>query len=246
MKTMTLDDVMTRTVVVASQDLPFKELVALMHEHRVSGVPIVDADGHLVGIVTEADLLLVEEEATAPRRKHRSAFLEWFINPKRLHEIERRGADLRAKDIMTREVVTGRPETGVHEAVKRLLDAGVKRLPVVDEENHVLGIASRRDLLGIYLRPDDEIRKEIEEDVIFRTMWLDPSSVGVEVGEGVATLRGQVERRSVKEILVELVARVTGVVGVEDLVTYRLDDREIRPLSPYGAPLRGENWIRVR
>ncbi len=166
----------------------------------------------------------------------RSAFLEWFIHPSRLAEIERRSEDVRAADIMTRKVVAVGPETPVEEAVRVLLDAGVKRLPVVEEDGQVVGIVSRRDLLQPFLRSDDDIRREITEDVVLGAMWIDPATVDVEVSGGVVRLKGEVERRSDKEILVAFVHRVPGVVGVEEELTFKLDDREIRPPPPRETP----------
>lgn len=242
MRKLRIDDVMTRTVVFVREDTPFKDVVRSMLEHRVSGVPVLDAEERLVGIVTEADLLTIEEGKVEP--KHRRSFLEWVLQPSRLAEIEREAADVRAEDIMTPSVVTARPEMKIPEAAKLMLDAQVKRLPVIDEEGKVLGIVSRRDLLQPFLRTDEEIAHEIREDVVFRTMWIDPDTIGVEVERGLVSLRGTVERKSVAEILVELVHRVEGVVGVEDEIGYRRDDRKVRPQGAFSAPRWGENWAR--
>lgn len=242
MKTLRVEDVMTRTVVMVREDTPFKELVRRMIEHRVSGVPVLNDEDRLVGIVTEADLLTIEEGKVEPKR--RRSFLEWFIQPARIAELADK--DVRAEDIMTPSVVTAGPEMKVPEAAKLMLDAQVKRLPVVDDEGKVLGIVSRRDLLSPFLRTDEEIAHEIREDVIFRTMWLDPDTVSVAVEDGSVTLRGTVERKSVREILVELVHRVEGVVGVEDELGYRWDDRRIKPQGVFAAPRWSENWARTR
>ncbi|HSL67234.1 MAG TPA: CBS domain-containing protein, partial [Actinomycetota bacterium] len=209
MRTITVRDVMTRTVVAVRPDTPFKEIARLMHEHRVSGVPVADQDGRIVGIVTEADLLRGER-----KERHASPFLQWIMEPRSSVELHRL-QDLRAGDIMTRNVVTVGPDTPIQRAIDLILHAQVKRLPVTDETGRVLGIVSRRDLLQPFLRPDEDIRSEITDDVVFRTMWIDPDTVSVEVRRGVVALRGQVDRRSVKEILVEMVRRVDGVVGVE-------------------------------
>lgn len=238
----TVEDVMTRDVVSVREDTPFKDIAALMHEHRVSGVPVVGDDGRLVGIVTEADLLMAEEEHEPRRRR---SFVEWFIHPKRLQEIEGRAEDVRARDIMTRKVVTVRPGTTVREAMKVLLDAGVKRLPVVDDDGRVVGIVSRGDLLAPFLRPDEEIEQEIRDQVVVRTMWMDPETIEVSVSRGVVRLAGRVERRSERDILVEFVHRVDGVVGVEaDDLTFEWDDREVEAPPPHDAPARGEEWTR--
>ena len=222
MRDMKVRDVMTGTVVVAREDAPFKTLAQLMADHRVSGVPIIDENDRIVGVVTESDLLSTEEFGPS-----RSLILEWFIGRKRLEEIEGRSARVKAAEIMSRPAITVKPDDDVHRAARVMLDEGVKRLPVVDEDGKVVGIVSRRDLIRPYLRSDDQISREIEEDVILRTMWIEPSVVSVTVTGGVAELRGTVETRSAKEILLELVRRVGGVVNVDDRLSYRLDDRKM-------------------
>ena len=244
MKATTVSDVMTKSVVTVREDTPFKELVTTMHHHNVSGVPVLDAEGRLAGIVSEVDLLIAEEEELDPRP--RSAFLEWFIHPARLAEIEKRGDDLRARDLMTRAVVTIDADAPVHLAIRRMLQEGVKRLPVVDAEDRVVGIVSRRDLLRPFMRRDEDIRDEIVDEVIQRTMWIDSTTIDVEVTHGVALLRGQVERSSEKQIMGALTRRVDGVVGVIDELTFRTDDRGLRA-EPAAPELGwGENWVRSR
>lgn len=228
MRKLKVEDVMSREVVTAAPETPFKELTGLLSKYGISGIPIVDKDGTLVGIVTEADLLRSEEEREPKRRR----FLDWFVDRQWLAEADRMTADLRARDVMTDEVVTVEPETPVRDAVVRLLRAGVKRLPVVDAEGRVVGIVSRKDLLQPFLRADEDIRAEIVDGVIVKTMWLDPATIHVEVDRGVVRLSGQLDLRSSKEILVELVDRVDGVVGVVDELTYRREDRDVRTYGP--------------
>lgn len=236
-------DVMTSDVITVREDTPFKEIARLMHERGVSGVPVVGEEDRLVGIVSEADLLALEESKVEPKR--RRSFLEWFIDRRRLEEIEAKSEDVRATDIMTRQVVTVAPEATILEAIKALLDAEVKRLPVVDADGRLVGIASRTDLISPFLRPDGEIEAEIKEEVILRSLWIDPTMIKPEVREGVVHLEGTVETKSVKEILVELVRRVDGVVGVEaDDLSYEVDDREIEPQPPHTDLEWGENWVR--
>lgn len=223
MRKVKVESVMSRDVVTAAPETSFKELTRLLSEHNISGIPIVDDERKLLGIVTEADLLWTEKEREPKRR---SRFLEWFIDRKRLAQIEKLASDFRAGDLMTREVVTVEPQTPVREAVLRLLEAGVKRLPVLDPEGRIVGIVSRTDLLSPFLRTDEDIRKEILEDVILGVMWLGPATFNVSVKQGVVRLRGQLEFRGTKEILVHLVNLVDGVVGVVDELTFRQEDRK--------------------
>jgi len=229
-----VEDVMTREVIAAREETPYKDLARLMSDHGVSGIPILDDDRRLIGIVTEADLLLAEE--SGPEHPH--LLLRWLENPKRLAALRHEAEGVRAADVMTTHVVTVRPEDDVRKAAKVLLDAGVKRLPVVDGNRRVVGIVSRRDLLRPYLRSDEDIREEVTEEVIQRVMAIDPRSVTVRVRDGVVGLEGQVEKKSVKEILVELVHRVDGVLGVDDHLSFEHHDREMRRTGPY-VPFAG-------
>lgn len=110
----------------------------------------------------------------------------------------------------------------------------------------MIGIISRRDLLRPFLRSDASIRQEITDEVIHRTMWMDPATLDVDVTDGLVTLRGLVERRSEREILAELVRRLDGVVGLNDELTYRTHDREIDAPPSRSELGWGENWARNR
>lgn len=238
MRRVKVEDVMSSTVVAAAEQTGYKELVQLMSESRVSGVPVIDGDGRLVGIVTEADLLLAEEG------ERKRLLLWWLTHPKRLAALAREAEGVRASDIMTRQVITAGPDDTVHEAAKKMLDAMVKRLPVVDDDGRVVGIVSRRDLLQPYLRHDEEIRAEITEDVILRTMSIDPKTITVEVGDGLVHLHGRVDSKSEKDLILELVRRVDGVVGVDDHLTFAVNDRNSPPVG-ISPPLGwSENWVR--
>lgn len=216
MRHLDVESVMTPQVVTASPKTSFKELAWLLSRHGISGMPIVDEETRLVGIVTEADLLRAEGETGAPAR-----LLDRLFAGRRR---TRKTADLRAADLMTRGVVTVQSNTRLRDAVMKLLRTGVKRLPVVDAHNRVVGIVSRVDLLAPFLRTDDEIRREIIDDLLVSEMWLEPGTIGVEVDRGVVRLQGELEPRDTKDILVELVGRIDGVVGVVDEIRSGRED----------------------
>jgi CBS-domain-containing membrane protein len=212
----TVKDVMTRTVVVVRDSTPFKELVRRMQEHRVSAVPVVDEDGRAIGIVSEADLILKED-----------TFLEGgpHLFESRHHRIEREKHSAGAAGaLMTSPAVVVGPEASLAEAARLMTKHAVKRLPVVGADARVMGIVSRSDLLKVFLRSDAEILRAIREDVIRRTLWIDPLTIRVVVREGVATLEGQVERRSLVPVLIGLVHAIDGVVGVENRLSFMIDD----------------------
>lgn len=236
MQPITVKDVMTREVITGTPETPFKEIAERMLRSAISGIPIVD-DERVVGIVTEADLLAAEAEDRGDGKGR--SFLEWILRPGRVGEIEGLAEDLRASDLMTSSVVSVRPDTSLDEAIRILLSEGVKRMPVTDDRGRLVGIVSRGDLLRPFLRDDEEIRKEIVEEVILRAMWLDPEDLKVEVRQGVVRIGGRVDRKSTKEILRETIHRIAGVVGVEDEdLAFDRDDREVGT-GPTQAPLPG-------
>jgi CBS domain-containing protein len=212
----TVKDVMTRTVVVVRDSTPFKELVRRMQEHRVSAVPVVDEDGRAIGIVSEADLILKEDP-----------FLEGgpHLFESRHHRVEREKHSAgTAGALMSSPAVTVGPDASLAEAARLMTKHAVKRLPVVGADGRVMGIVSRSDLLKVFLRSDAEILRAVREDVIRRTLWIDPLTIRVVVRDGVATLEGQVERRSLIPVLTGLVHAIDGVVGVENRLSFMIDD----------------------
>jgi CBS domain-containing protein len=212
-------DVMTTEVVTAEPSTPFKEIAGRLAQHRISAVPVVDADRRVLGIVTEADLLLKQEhpdpKATIP-----------LIWTKRRRQERTKAAAAVAAKLMTTPPVTVPPTATVTEAARRMHTARVKRLPVVDEEGRLVGIVSRADLLKVFTRPDDAIRCELMEDVIVGDFMMNPSRFFIDVDDGVVVLQGRVERRSLIPYLVRTVHGVEGVVRVENRLTFDVDDHD--------------------
>ena len=217
MHTSLVRDVMTTEVVAVEPLTPFKEIATRLARHRISAVPVLDADGRVLGVVTEADLLLKQEHpdpgANVP--------LVW--SKRRRREREKADAAVAGK-LMTAPATTVPPTATVAEAARRLHAAGVKRLPVVDETGRLVGIVSRADLLTVFTRPDQAIRSEIMDDVIVAGFMMAPSRFFIHVDDGVVVLQGKVERRSLIPPLVRAVHGVEGVVRVEDRLTFDLDD----------------------
>jgi CBS domain-containing protein len=212
----TVAEIMTRDVIVAHPRMPFKEIVRRMREARVSALPVLDDDGHLVGIVSEGDLILKED----PELDEAGRLFEG----RHRRTDRQKAAGLFARELMSAPVVTVAPTASLGEAARLMHRRQVKQLPVVDETGRLVGILSRSDLLTVFLREDAEIEREVREDVIRRTLWIDPSTVRVSVRDGVVRLEGQLERRSLIPVLERLVASVDGVVGVEHALTYEVDD----------------------
>jgi CBS-domain-containing membrane protein len=213
-------DVMTPEVVTVGGQASFKEIAATMAEHRVNALPVLDADGRVAGIVSEADLLLKEELAEAPGGGH-------LFQGHRQRVQRAKAAGATAAELMTAPAITVGPDATVTEAARLLHRHGIKRLPVVDLAGPLLGIVSRADLLKVFLRSDAEIAQEIRQEVLVRAMWVDPDSVTVQVRDGVVTLTGQLERRSLIPTVISLVHGIDGVVDVVDQLAFELDDNTI-------------------
>jgi CBS-domain-containing membrane protein len=222
-------DVMTSEVICARPSTPYKELVRLLAERHVSAVPVVDDEQHVLGVVSEADLLLkYEQPADAFQR---------FLLASRRHRLERlkaRGGT--AVELMTWPVVTVGPEAEVAEAARLLRKHLIRRMPVVDSVGRLVGIVSHSDVLKVFLRADKEIRSDIMDQVIFGGLVPAPERIQVSVRDGVVLLEGDCERRSLVHALVRAVAGVEGVVRVENRLGFRVDDESSLP-STFSRPL---------
>ena len=221
----TVADVMTARVHVASPLAPFKLLVRLIQENRVSAIPIVDQEGMPVGIVSESDLLLKE------RRLELESSRDLFHSRKRRNE-RAKAASTVASGVMTSPAITVPSDTSLGDCARLMQERNVRRLVVVDERGRIAGIASRSDLLQVFLRSDEELREEIAGQLIPAVLLRSDDSVSVEVSWNIATLSGEVERKSDAEILTRLTNELDGVVGVVDQLSYRWDDKAVAPAHP--------------
>jgi len=223
-------DVMTTDVVTVEESTPFKKIVALLAAHVVSAVPVVDISKHVVGVVSEADLLLKEEDPQAG--------LEAPLWERKRRRLERgKAAGSVARDVMTRPAVTVGSLAPVAEAARLMHARGVKRLPVVDTlTGQLVGIVTRGDLLRVFTRPDADIRSEIVDEVIAGEFFMDPQRFLVEVHDGVVVLQGQAERRSLIPIVVRAARGVEGVVHVDDRLGFEVDDRKVETAGPRLRP----------
>jgi CBS domain-containing protein len=212
-------DVMTHDVISVRESTPYKEIVEALAERRVSAVPVVDADGYVLGVVSEADLL------------HKMEFSGPEPHVQLLERKARRVARAKAsgdiaRDLMSSPAVTVSSGASLAAAARIMDDQRVKRLPVVDERGRLVGLVARVDLLRVYLRDDAAIRDEIREEVLKRTLWIDPTTITVSVNGGVVTLGGTVDRRSTGQIAARLSETVGGVVEVHNTMEYGYDDTE--------------------
>jgi CBS domain-containing protein len=210
----TVSTVMTRELVTARPTTPYKELVGLLRVHQINALPVVEADGRLVGIVSDADLVLkAERRPSDPIR-----FLARLRPGWRAAEAKAGGRT--AAEVMSKPVTTATPDTSISAAARLLRRRGIRHLPVVDRAGRLAGIVTRRDLLAVFQRQDQELRHQIERAILVATLDLAPGQVTVEVHDGVVTLHGQLPWQSLGHELVELISALDGVVTVDDQLTY--------------------------
>ncbi|MFF2514584.1 CBS domain-containing protein [Streptomyces sp. NPDC058086] len=233
--------VMATKVVTARYGTPFKEVARLLTEHRVSGLPVIDEDDKVLGVISETDLMVRQSGVPEPYGTPRRFRFTGLTRGARRQAAK--GHARTAGQLMSVPPVTVHADETIAEAARTMARSRVERLPVVDDEDRVVGIVTRRDLIQVFLQPDDVIRRQVIDEVLVRTLWLSPSTVEVAVYERVVTLTGHVERRSEAEIAVSMTDRIDGVVAVVDSLTYRLDDSHLRPDEP---ALHGvtEEWLR--
>ena len=207
----TIKDIMTTRVVTVHRDTPFKEMAALLGRSRVSAFPVTDEAGTVIGIVSEADMLVKE----ADQGGHPGLFTG--LRRRREHE---KAAGVTAADVMTPSPVTIGPDEPVERAAFLMYDHGIKRLPVVDGAGHLAGIVSRADVLSVFARPDADIRRDVTQGVLLRRFLVDPARWEVTVDTGVVTLSGRPESDELGRQIAEAVGHVDGVVAVRDQLAY--------------------------
>jgi CBS domain-containing protein len=202
-------DVMTPEVTTCTPDTGFKDLVRLLLDQYVSGVPVLDGDGRLVGIVTEADLLAHEAYRDSSRRLL-SVLADRLLG--RDPDWVDKASALRAADLMTPDPVTVRPQDDVGLAARLLLEHDVGRLPVVDGER-LVGVVSRSDLLRWFARPDDAVLQSVQGALAATAV---AGAVEASVEDGVVTLTGRVASEDDRAAVADLVRAIAGVVAVDD------------------------------
>ncbi|MFE1299270.1 CBS domain-containing protein [Streptomyces sp. NPDC058731] len=199
-----VSDVMTHTVVAVGSEAPFKDVVELLDQWKVSALPVLAGEGRVVGVVSEADLLPKEElrdtdDGDLAERAKASA--------------------LTAGELMSAPAVTVHADATVAEAARIMARRHVKRLPVVDGVGLLQGVVSRGDLLKVFLRSDEEITAEIRSDVL--PLLPVGDTLTVSVTDGVVTLFGSLPERGLVPVIARAVRAVEGVVDVVIDLTHR-------------------------
>ncbi|WP_432590352.1 CBS domain-containing protein [Streptomyces sp. HD1123-B1] len=200
-----VSDVMTRPVVAVGGAASFKEVVRTLAQWHVSAVPVLEGEGRVIGVVSEADLL--------PKEELRDGDPDRFERLRRLPDMEKADGVV-AEELMSSPAVTVHMDATLAEAARIMAVKGVKRLPVVDAEGMLRGIVSRGDLLKVFLRPEEDIEEEVRRTVV-SYLFPDNSGIHVRVAEGVVTLSGELRDTSLIPVAARLTRAVEGVVDVE-------------------------------
>jgi CBS domain-containing protein len=226
-----IKELMTEDVIAVGPEAPLKDVAAILAERRISGLPVISEQRSVIGVVSEADIL-VKEQGPEP---HHGGLIGWLLEGG-LADEEKLAART-AGEAMTSPAITIGAERQVSEAARLMTENRIKRLPVVDTDGTLAGIVTRADLVKAFARPDAEILREIREEVIGRTLWIEDEKLDVTVERGQVTLSGQVERKSDAELLPRFIARVPGVISVRSTLTWEWDDRKAVEKSDPRVPI---------
>jgi CBS domain-containing protein len=236
---MNVADVMTRTAITVTPETTIEAAARLLLEHRISGLPVVDPGGAVVGVVTEGDLLRRIETGT--ERRH-SGWLEFLIAPGRLAEEYAHANARRVGEVMTTDVVAVTPEEPLAEVVRLMERHHIKRLPVI-ENGRLVGIVSRANLVQALLdnlpKPagkaavgDAEIRERILAEIA-KQPWGPRASVDVRVAAGIVELYGSITDERERTALQILAENAPGVKAVQDHLVW------VEPVSGLVIPSIG-------
>ena len=210
---MKIGAIMTRDVVTVTPGMTLRQAAAAMVEKGISGVVVVDDHGGVVGVLSEADILARERD-----RGERRGLLDplFDVSDPRLE------ARIVA-EAMSSPAITVSPTASLAEAAGRMLDCAVNRLPVV-EDGKLVGIVARADLVRAFTRTDEEIVREIREDVIFRQLWMPPDQVNVTVRDGACPSAARSKPTPTPSSCGSSSSACQGVVSVQSTLSYRRRD----------------------
>lgn len=202
---MRVANVMTTQVLTVKPDTTLKEVAELLGSRGISGAPVVDDAGLVLGVVSEADILAKERR---PRRQTRVDRLLGHTH------VDQKAAARTAGEAMTAPAVTIGADRRVDAAAALMLDRSVNRLPVIDREGLLVGIVTRADLVRAFVHSDEQVEREIREEVLLHELWLDPEDFELSVQKGEVTITGHAGTEAERELLVRRISLVPGVVSV--------------------------------
>jgi len=212
-------DLMTRDVVTAAPEASLKDVAKTLLERGISGMPVCDHEGRVLGVISEADILHKERG----RIERGGGPLAWLIDGTPYTDVAKANART-AREAMTAPAITIGPDRPAAAAARLMVEEGVNRLPVVAHDGKLVGIVTRADLVRAFTCSDEEIAEEIREDVLKRALWVEPDTIEVDVSDGEVALYGELATSSDVAVLEKLVEKVPGVVSMRSNVTHRVDD----------------------
>jgi len=210
---MRVRDIMTTTVVTAITDTTFQELVDRMLRHGVSGIPVVDGEHRPIGIVTEADLIAKEAYRSCTGR------LPDPLSGRQENAWAAKARGRRAGELMTSPARTVRPQDLVRMVAARMVTTGVNRFPVVETDGRLVGIVSRDDVLRLFHRDDDDIKREVDRALADPLTVPAGHAITASVEHGAVPLRGSVAKASHVRLIVDAMRELPGVVDVASDLT---------------------------
>jgi CBS domain-containing protein len=214
-------DVMTSPVISIEPETPVLQAVGIMLQRRISGLPVIDKDGRLAGMVTEGDFLRRAETGTERRRPR---WLEYLVGPGRLADEYTRSHGRKVSEIMTADPVTVTEETSLDEVVKLMEKRQIKRLPVVRGEA-VVGIVSRANLVHALAGMAREVKPVAAGDQGIRDRllaelakqpWAPVALIDVIVKDGIVELWGTITDERERQAIIVAAENVPGVKRVND------------------------------
>jgi CBS domain-containing protein len=233
----TVGDVMTRPALSVRPETPLKEVARLLVEHRISGLPVVDEAGRVLGVVSEGDLLMKRQD---PGAVHHRPLARIFGESEETRQLLAKAEARTAGDAMTSPAITIDAAAPVNAAATLMVERRVNRLPVT-EDDRLVGIVTRADIVKTFVRTDEELAEIIRDEVLLHSLWIDPSHFTVTVTDGVATIKGEVQRRSTAAMIEPMVKMVSGIFAVNADIAWTLDDSEIEAPGPDYLSPKGPN-----
>ena len=203
---MKVTEAMTAQVETLAPGTSLKQAAELFDEHGIGGAPVVVGDGHVVGVITDTDIVL-KERGVVPRSMWQS-----LLHPGSAALVAAKAEARTVADAMSTPAITASARWSVPDAADVMLDHGVNRLPVLADDK-LVGIITRHDLVRAFARPDAEIERDIRDEA-FRGLAL-PEQIRIDVREGAVSLRGEVESTYDAEAVPRIVRRIPGVVDVD-------------------------------
>jgi CBS domain-containing protein len=207
----TVKDVMSTHVIAVRRNASYKEMASMLRDQRVSAFPVIDDDSKVIGVVSESDLLVKEALTGGAHPTLQS--LPW-------QRVRSQVNGVTAADLMSKPAVTIGPDDAVRTAARLMFSRRIKRLPVVDKDGRLIGIVTRSDVLSVYRRADEDIRREVTQDVILASYLCDPAKFTVTVVNGIVTIEGTPETARAGHDIIDSIGHTEGVVAVRDRLTY--------------------------